>query len=390
VHCIGSGDRRSGGAAAATKRVAAAAQAGRQEKVGLGSKRGTTKLFTGNMVLTINPPLRRAKEQSRQQQPAAPPQAAPAATPPLPLSPCQRRNADTPLGRVSVAPKRLRTAPVPAAAPPATPAGAPDAPPQHLVPLQQVCAALGSASGGRGLLSELQKLTPEAALLLLAAWAPHSRGLGASGLAVAAPAVEALLPALRHGAAGVFGRQQLADAAWGLAHFEAPRLRASSSLSSGSGSGSSGGSSRHAGDERAAGGGSARGAGDASSSAAAEGEVSSGGIQAGAGAAGGLGRWSAEFQEAMQVPFRVLPNALPGLQLAGVLEELRPVLRRDMIWLDGGARAVEVGIVWERDEEGGGGPGGPEVEAELGPCAAALRGDGTPLAGPLPLRRRRA
>lgn len=43
----------------------------------------------------------------------------------------------------------------------------------------------------------------------------------------------------------------------------------------------------------------------------------------------------------MGVPFRVLPCALPGLELADFVEELSPLLRRDTILLDGGARAVE-------------------------------------------------
>jgi hypothetical protein len=219
------------------------------------------------------------------------------------------------------------------------------APPEHLASLLRVCAALsGSGAAAAGAAADLSALGPEAALQVLLAWASQARALRPATVAAAAPAVEALLPALRRGAAGGFNRQQVADAAWGLAHFEARSAGAWDGSSSGGSGGSSSSSSSSSQGARAR----CSEAGEASSS----GRDGSGG--SGSNPAPGRA-WSAEFEEAMQVPFRVLPNALPGADLEGFWEELRPLLRRDVIWLDGGARSVEVGA-----------PAGAAVDRALG------------------------
>jgi hypothetical protein len=192
--------------------------------------------------------------------------------------------------------------------------------------LERCCAAhqradhSPSSSSGSRLEAELFALDPAAAAALLLHWAPQSRPFQAEQLARARPLVAALLPALRRGAVE-FGRQQLADVAWGLSHFDALRF----SALHGASAAAVARYGQHVDDQQQ----------QQQQQQQQEEEQVQQQQQHG-------DHWSAEFCEAMQVPFRVLPCALQDLRLPDFLEELGPALRRDVIYLDGGARAVEV------------------------------------------------
>jgi hypothetical protein len=261
---------------------------------------------------------RRAKEEARQQQPKRQQQEQQQQQ----QEEQQQRHSPQKQPQQTSSLQRRSSASPPAQAAPSPSGAAPGAPLQHRAPpdglssLSRCCeAAAAGGAAAAALCGELSSLDPAAALSLAVAWAPQTRQLPPETVAAAAaPLLAPLLPALRRGAAGPFCRQALADAAWAVSHFDA-----------------------------------AAGAAAAASAAAA---AAGAGVGAGAAAAAGVAgagdppvgrRWAAELEEAMAVPFRVLPAALRGLRLEEFVAELGARLRRDVIYLDGGARAVEVG-----------------------------------------------
>jgi len=184
------------------------------------------------------------------------------------------------------------------------------------------------AAAGSSPHAELSALTPTQSLQLLLLWADQSRSLDAPALhsAPVQRLVDALLPAMQQGAAGGFDRQELAEAAWGLAHFERPESQLPAASTHTSSTSSTTSSIKT----------------NTNTSSTSTGTSTSSSSSSTISTSHAVNR-STDFEQAMQVPFRVIPAAMRDLQLAAFLAELRPQLKRDVIYLDGGARAVEVG-----------------------------------------------